>query len=135
MASSRQAKFISGTRHSDDNMNAWRKYLDDFARMEARYKDRGSSGKAQMQEELESLEKEFASKRSKRADKATEDRANISLYGKDAMKGRGFAQYNKGGKVKKMAKGGGKVRGYKDGGGVCRGGGAAVSGTKFRGVK
>ena len=31
--------------------------------------------------------------------------------------------------------GGGKVRGYKNGGGVCRGGGAAVSGTKFSGVK
>ena len=30
---------------------------------------------------------------------------------------------------------GGKVRGYKHGGGVCRGGGAAVSGTKFAGVK
>ena len=43
-------------------------------------------------------------------------------------------KYNKGGAVKGY-KGGGKVRGYKDGGGVCRGGGAAVSGTKFRGVK
>ena len=31
--------------------------------------------------------------------------------------------------------GGGEVRGYKDGGGVCRGGGAAISGTKFAGVK
>ena len=43
-------------------------------------------------------------------------------------------KYNKGGAVKGYM-GGGKVRGYKDGGGVCRGGGAAVSGTKFRGVK
>ena len=34
----------------------------------------------------------------------------------------------------KMEKGG-AVRGYKNGGGVCRGGGAAVGGTKFRGVK
>lgn len=41
-----------------------------------------------------------------------------------------------GGKVKKM-KSGGKVRGYKYGGkvGNCRGGGAAVSGTKFSGCK
>ena len=30
---------------------------------------------------------------------------------------------------------GGKVRGYKHGGGVSRGGGAAVSGTKFTGCK
>ena len=30
---------------------------------------------------------------------------------------------------------GGEVRGYKGGGGVCRGGGTAVSGTKFAGVK
>ena len=38
-----------------------------------------------------------------------------------------------GGAVKKMMNGG-KVMGYKDGGEVCRGGGAATSGTKFRGV-
>ena len=43
-------------------------------------------------------------------------------------------KYMEGGAVKKYM-GGGKVRGYKDGGGVCRGGGAAVSGTKFAGVK
>lgn len=35
---------------------------------------------------------------------------------------------------KKMM-GGGKVRGYMGGGKVCRGGGAAISGTQFRGVK
>jgi hypothetical protein len=40
----------------------------------------------------------------------------------------------KGGAVKKYM-GGGKVRGYEHGGGVCRGGGAAISGTKFSGVK
>ena len=43
-------------------------------------------------------------------------------------------KYMEGGAVKKYM-GGGKVRGYKDGGGVCRGGGAAISGTKFAGVK
>lgn len=43
-------------------------------------------------------------------------------------------KYMEGGAVKAY-KYGGKVRGYKDGGGVCRGGGAAVSGTKFSGVK
>ena len=31
--------------------------------------------------------------------------------------------------------GGGMVRGYMDGGEVCRGGGKAMGGTKFRGVK
>ena len=31
--------------------------------------------------------------------------------------------------------GGGMVRGYMDGGEVCRGGGKAISGMKFRGVK
>ena len=31
--------------------------------------------------------------------------------------------------------GGGMVRGYMGGGEVCRGGGKAISGTKFRGVK
>lgn len=34
-----------------------------------------------------------------------------------------------------MMKKGGAVRGYMDGGEVCRGGGKAISGTKFRGVK
>jgi len=37
-------------------------------------------------------------------------------------------------KPRKMKKGG-AVRGYEGGGAVCRGGGAAVGGTKFRGVK
>jgi hypothetical protein len=43
-------------------------------------------------------------------------------------------KYMEGGAVKKYM-GGGKVRGYGHGGGVCRGGGSAVSGTKFAGVK
>lgn len=34
-----------------------------------------------------------------------------------------------------MMKKGGAVRGYMDGGEVCRGGGKAMRGTKFRGVK
>tara|TARA_R110000764_G_scaffold49236_1_gene109066 strand:+ start:122 stop:496 length:375 start_codon:yes stop_codon:yes gene_type:complete len=42
--------------------------------------------------------------------------------------------YKEGGAVKKYM-GGGKVSGYKGGGEVCRGGGAAISGTKFAGVK
>jgi hypothetical protein len=50
------------------------------------------------------------------------------------MEGGAVKPYKYGGKVKKYM-GGGKVRGYKGGGGVCRGGGAAVSGTKFSGVK
>jgi hypothetical protein len=43
-------------------------------------------------------------------------------------------KYMEGGAVKAY-KYGGKVRGYKHGGKVCRGGGAAISGTKFDGVK
>jgi hypothetical protein len=34
-------------------------------------------------------------------DKANEDKDNVRRYGKDAMRGRSFAQYNKGGMVKK----------------------------------
>ena len=44
---------------------------------------------------------------------------------KDILRGRGVKGF----------KNGGKVRGYGKGGGVCRGGGAAISGTKFSGVK
>jgi hypothetical protein len=43
-------------------------------------------------------------------------------------------KYMEGGAVKAY-KYGGKVRGYKHGGKVCRGGGAAISGTKFDGVR
>jgi hypothetical protein len=43
-------------------------------------------------------------------------------------------KYMEGGAVKAY-KYGGKVRGYKGGGKVCRGGGAAISGTKFDGVR
>lgn len=32
-------------------------------------------------------------------------------------------------------KSGGRVKGYKDGGAVCQGGGKAMAGTKFRGVR
>ena len=72
---------------------------------------------------------------------------NSDTYGELEQLLSGFAKDNKNklkkeekpkagpkGYVKKMMNGG-KVMGYKDGGEVCRGGGAATSGTKFRGVK
>jgi hypothetical protein len=56
----------------------------------------------------------------------TEDRSTMRR-GVEKAKERKANRYN-------YAKGG-AVRKYKDGGAVCRGGGAAVSGTNFRGVR
>ena len=54
-----------------------------------------------MKKELLAVEKQWQKNMDKRIDKGVEDDKNIRKYGKDAMKGRGFAQYSKGGMAKK----------------------------------
>ena len=100
MASSKVAKKATTSNQLTAGHKQYDNTAKEIARIKARYKDAGSSGKAQMKKELEALSKEVKRKNSKRLDKATEDFKNISRYGKDAMKSRGFAQYNKGGMVK-----------------------------------
>ena len=69
--------------------------------------------------------------------KHAEDGLNLMRYGADAQAGRSFGQKTRAAPYKKY-RNGGMVEGYEYGGevgGSCRGGGAAVSGTKFSGVK
>ena len=74
------------------------------------------------------------SKAMQKKKKKSSDLLNSLMGGIKKTDAEDSMKYMEGGAVKKYM-GGGKVRGYKDGGGVCRGGGAAVSGTKFSGVK
>jgi hypothetical protein len=69
--------------------------------------------------------------------KHAEDGLNLLKYGADAQAGRSFGQKTRAEPYKKY-RNGGMVEGYEYGGevgGSSRGGGAAVSGTKFSGVK
>ena len=63
----------------------------------AKYRDRGASGEQQWLKELEAAEDAFLRATEKRGNKLLEDDDNIYRYGKDAMKGKSFAGYNKGG--------------------------------------
>jgi hypothetical protein len=83
-------------------------YGREMSRIREKYKDRGESGKAQMKKELKALDAEVSRKVDKINAKEDTDSKNVKKYGKDAMKSRGFAKYNKGGMTKKSgyAKGG-----------------------------
>ena len=67
-----------------------------------KYKDKteAQDNNIKMLEETLAAEKRWADKYDKRKSKSSEDKKNTQRYGNDAMKGRGFAQYNKGGMVK-----------------------------------
>jgi hypothetical protein len=94
--------------------------------VDKKYAERGTSGAAQARKEKDAM-----------LDKLVDDLGNIKRYGKDAPKGRSFGQKTRAAPYKKY-RNGGMVEGYEYGGevgGSCRGGGAAVSGTKFSGVK
>jgi hypothetical protein len=71
------------------------------AAIRSRYADSGTSGREQMIKELDELKAASSEALSKRVRKGTEDLDNVERYGKNAMRGRSFAQYNKGGMVKK----------------------------------
>ena len=69
-------------------------------RIREKYKDSGTSGKAQMKKELKALDAKVERQADKIHGKEYSDSKNVKKYGKDAMKSRGFAAYNKGGMVK-----------------------------------
>jgi len=76
-----------------------------------RYKDSGTSGAEQQEKELAALEIKKKVAFEKLRKKQAADINSIKTYGKDAMKGRTFALYSKGGTTKKsgnndMRKGG-----------------------------
>ena len=109
MASSKRATKASLDNESKSFGKAFDRYNEKKKAIRDRYKDSGTSGKEQMKKELLAVEKQWQKQIDKRIDKGMEDDKNVALYGKDAMKGRSFAQYNKGGMAKKKsgyAKGG-----------------------------
>jgi hypothetical protein len=100
MSSSKIAKKASFDNESKNFDKSFDSYYEKKKSITSRYKDSGTSGKEQMKKELLALEKKWGKQTKKRIAKGMEDDTNIAKYGKDAMKGRGFAQYNKGGMVK-----------------------------------
>ena len=83
---------------------------------------------------FERQQKDFAKKRAKKRRKRPVKKKEGGLIG-----GQKKLDKNKDGKISgadfKMMKKGGEVKKMKGGGAVCRGGGAAVSGMKFSGVR
>ena len=88
-----------------NSINKSREHNADFFKKEEaikdRYADSGPSGKKQMKKELDALMDKEEARIAKSVGKKSEDEDNIKRYGADAMRGRSFAQYNKGGMVKK----------------------------------
>jgi len=102
MASSKKAKEASESNYVRKMRADDTKFDKKYLAIKAKYKDRGASGEEQMRKELAILLAEEKDAAGKRFSKGGEDYDNIVKYGKDAMKGKSFAQYNKGGMSKKM---------------------------------
>ena len=99
MASSKRAKKASEDNADKKTQKAFHAYEKAKAAIKEKYRDRGTHGTEQMKKELLALEMKRLDDRDKRIEKRVEDQSNRFLYGKDAMKGRSFAKYNKGGYV------------------------------------
>ena len=99
MASSKRAQKASDDNADKQTQKAFHAYEKAKAAIKEKYRDRGTHGRDQMKKELLALEMKRLDDTDKRVNKRVEDRSNKILYGKDAMKGRSFAKYNKGGYV------------------------------------
>lgn len=102
MTTSRRAKAASGSNYFESSDSDNKKYNAEVRSVIAKYKDRGTSGSKQMLKELDALEAKYSKDLKNRVEKGVQDDDNIIKYGKDAMKGKSFAKYNKGGMSKKM---------------------------------
>ena len=107
-STSKRAKTASWRNADDKRLSLSNSYGREMDRIKEKYKDRGESGKAQMEKELKALDADVNRMADKIRAKEDTDSENVKKYGKDAMKSRGFATYNKGGMTKKSgyAKGG-----------------------------
>mgnify|MGYP003646055293 CR=1 FL=1 len=108
MTSSYKARKESSNSNANKSKDIIDRFIEKKRAIAAKYSDRGVSGKDQMFKELEAAEDAFHRATEKRENKALEDLDNVYSYGKDAMKGKSFAGYNKGGyaTAKKYNKGG-----------------------------
>jgi len=77
-----------------------------FASLEAgiikRYSDAGTSGKEQSRKELAALKIEKKEAMEKLRKKQADNIRSVKRFGKDAMRGRTFAQFSEGGMTKKL---------------------------------
>ena len=101
MASSKRAQTASAINYLEDLKKNSIEFVEKKRAIERKYRDRGSSGEKQMEKELRALNKKYDEIEDKRYKKGDQDDSNIAKYGKDAMKGKSFASYSKGGSAKK----------------------------------
>jgi len=101
MTTSRKAKEAYVGNFVKDKDKKIKAYASEVRAIRAKYEDRGSSGEKQMLKELDALDSKYNKDQIKRVNKGMQDEDNIIKYGKDAMKGKSFAKYNKGGMSKK----------------------------------
>jgi len=101
MTTSRRAKRASSSNYFESSNSDTKKYNAEKRSIILKYKDRGTSGSKQMLKELDALESKYGKDLDNRVEKGVQDTDNIIKYGKDAMKGKSFAKYNKGGMAKK----------------------------------
>tara|TARA_R110001606_G_scaffold32595_1_gene98382 strand:+ start:952 stop:1296 length:345 start_codon:yes stop_codon:yes gene_type:complete len=99
MASSSKARKESSNSNANKRQDLANILVEKKRAISAKYRDRGASGKDQMVKELLAAEAAFIRATEKRENKSIEDGDNIYRYGKDAMKGKSFAGYKKGGYV------------------------------------
>tara|TARA_R110002073_G_scaffold48521_5_gene130373 strand:- start:2433 stop:2795 length:363 start_codon:yes stop_codon:yes gene_type:complete len=109
---------------SSNAAKAVRKAKEKFAGMKegilTRYEDSGTSGAEQQKKELAALEIKRKAAMYELGKKQADDLRMLKTFGKDAMKGRTFAQFSEGGSVKN----------YQHGGAVMTG-----RGGKFKGIR
>ena len=92
MASSKIADKVSRDNSSKKYVESKEAYRAKRKAIYDKYKDRGTSGKKQMEKEIAALTKNYIKESDKNTDKILEDVRNVARYGKDAMKGKSFAK-------------------------------------------
>jgi len=123
---------------ADNTVNEFTRDLDRLIAMESQIRGAGSEDRQTLdnmkqkarrrKRDMFKMNKGGAVPNNRKGFSQLPEEVQMKMDPQEAMK------YMEGGAVKPY-KYGGKVKKYKGGGGVCRGGGAAVSGTKFSGVK
>jgi len=91
MTTIRLAKNIAYNKSIDTSVAAEKKHTATSEAAAKKYEGRGSSGLKQFGKEYDASLKKFGKEYDDSLKKFGEDHANVDLYGKDAMKGKGFA--------------------------------------------
>ena len=91
MTTIRLAKNIAYNKSIDTSVAAEKKHTATSEAAAKKYEGRGSSGLKQFGKEYDASLKKFGKEYDASLKKFGEDHANVERYGKDAMRGRGFA--------------------------------------------